>query len=146
MKVLVVDDEPIITRSIERSLMLLKVIEKSIPNLEVISYDYKECGKDVIEFLEKDNEINYAILDILLNGISGLDIAKKLKTLNPQTPILFLTGCSESSSIFSEVEEFKNQFNDIEICIKPNMPDGTSYIVYIVNKVKELSRNETIAA
>lgn len=61
------------------------------------------------EAVYKTHEPDLCILDIMLPGISGYDIGKKIRGLNKSVPIIFLTAKSESKDV---VEGFKSGGND----------------------------------
>lgn len=85
MKIIALDDE-------EGS---LKLIEKTLRNV---------CPDDELRFFTdpslavsecKQNAPDVAFLDINMPGITGLQVAKKLKAINPRINIIFVTGYSE---------------------------------------------------
>ena len=86
MKVLLVDDE-------ELGLIRLKnAVEKVLPKeTEIISYT-----NPVKAFEENaDKSIDIAFLDIEMPVLNGITLAKKLKTVNPKTNIIFVTAYHE---------------------------------------------------
>lgn len=80
MKILIVEDEPKVASFIRKGL------EESQYETE-IAYDGFSAEK-----LAMVNNYNLFILDIIIPGISGLDLCKKLKMLNPDIPVLMLTA------------------------------------------------------
>jgi len=70
---------------------LVNAIKASAPNAEVEGYrDIKEA----LAYAEK-KQPEVAFLDIELRLGNGLDVAKRLKSLNPKINIIFVTGYSE---------------------------------------------------
>jgi two-component system, OmpR family, response regulator len=80
MKVLLVDDE------IKFATMLAKRLA-----LRGIDIDYVFTGKDAI-IKAKTQGYDVAILDVKMPGIGGIELGQKLKELDPNTKIVFLTG------------------------------------------------------
>jgi len=80
MKILIVEDEPKVASFIKKGL------EESHYDAE-IAYDGLSAEK-----LAQLYKYNLYILDIVIPGISGLDLCKKLKKLNPNVPVLMLTA------------------------------------------------------
>jgi DNA-binding response OmpR family regulator len=80
MKILIVEDEPKVASFIKKGL------EESQFDAE-IAYDGLSAEK-----LAEQYQYNLFILDIIIPGISGLDLCKKLKKMNPDTPVLMLTA------------------------------------------------------
>ena len=85
MKVLAVDDE-------KGALTLLAdAIERVIPEAQTELFDNPSKA---VAFAES-NVIDIAFLDIHMFGISGLELAKKIKQFHPKTNIIFVTGFDE---------------------------------------------------
>jgi DNA-binding response OmpR family regulator len=65
-------------------------------NLELRGYEV-DCCEDGLTALEKSkhNHYNICILDVMLPKMSGFTLAKKIRELDPDIPILFLTARSE---------------------------------------------------
>lgn len=104
IKVLVVEDS-------QKDLLLYKnVLEK----IEGIQGYYALSGEEALEVL-KDNRISIFILDIELPGISGLELAGKIRELPDYalTLIMFITGYEKN-----QLEAFK-KFHCYDYIIKP---------------------------
>jgi len=80
MKILIVEDEPKVASFIKKGL------EENNYDAE-IAYDGLSAEK-----LAHLYKYDLFILDIIIPGISGLDLCKKLKKLNPDIPVLMLTA------------------------------------------------------
>jgi len=90
-RIMVVDDEPDILSSI-------KTIFKSLSDkYEVIGAN---SGKQCLEFLENNQIPDLILLDIMMPGMNGWDVAAELKK-NPKwsdIPIIFLTVKNDTYS------------------------------------------------
>jgi len=80
MKILIVEDEPKVASFIKKGL------EENNYNAE-IAYDGLSAEK-----LAQLNKYDLFIIDIIIPGINGLDLCKKLKKLNSNLPVLMLTA------------------------------------------------------
>jgi two-component system copper resistance phosphate regulon response regulator CusR len=80
MKILIVEDEPKVASFIKKGL------EENNFDAE-IAYDGLSAEK-----LARLYKYNLFILDIIIPGISGLDLCKKLKKLYPNVPVIMLTA------------------------------------------------------
>lgn len=80
MKILIVEDEPKVASFIKKGL------EEHSYEAE-IAYDGLSAEK-----LSRHYRYNLFILDIIIPGISGLDLCKKLKGAFPNTPVIMLTA------------------------------------------------------
>lgn len=80
MKILVVEDEPKVASFIKKG-------------LEESNYDADVAYDGISAFkLAQQYQYNMFILDVIIPGINGIDLCKKLKYLNPDIPILMLTA------------------------------------------------------
>ena len=85
MKIILVDDE-------ELQLMRLEsACKKVLPDATYFSYTNPIT---VIE-KNKDNKFDLAFLDIEMPGINGIQLAKKLKKINPLMKVIFVTAFNE---------------------------------------------------
>ncbi len=85
MRILAVDDE-------NGALGLLcDAVKEVMPDAELEAFDSPSMA---VLFAER-NTVDIAFLDIHMFGMSGLDIAKRLKQYNPKTNIIFVTGFDE---------------------------------------------------
>lgn len=80
MRILIVEDEHKIANSIKKGL-----------EQESYAVDVAYTGTDGFD-LASVEEYDLIILDILLPGMGGLEICKKLRSDNIHTPILILTA------------------------------------------------------
>lgn len=127
-KILVVDDEEIVAKSLH---MLLSL------DYDVKMFTNHSCGVDTINWLKDGNKIDYAILDILINGISGIDIAEEIMKDLGEIPIIFITGCATGSPQYTKSKEFAAKYDNIKFCTKPYNEDGEKYSDIIRNDLKE---------
>ncbi len=80
MKILIVEDEPKVASFIKKGL------EENNYEAEIA---YDGISGEKLSHLYK---YDLFILDIIIPGISGIDLCKKLKTKNPNIPVLMLTA------------------------------------------------------
>lgn len=85
MNIIAVDDEPDALWCIEEA------IRTAVPGCELKTFFHP---KDALEYANS-HHINVAFLDIEMRGMSGLDLALRLKKQNPKTNIIFVTGYSD---------------------------------------------------
>ncbi|TYB81583.1 response regulator transcription factor CtrA [Maritimibacter fusiformis] len=84
MRILLVEDDPTTSRSIE--LMLTHA------NLNVYSTDLGEEGIDLAKLYDND----LILLDLNLPDMDGLDVLRQLRSSRIDTPILILTGSDDT--------------------------------------------------
>lgn len=89
MKILVVEDEHLIAQSLKKGL-----------EQEKYTVDVAYTGTDGYD-LASSEDYNLILLDLMLPGIDGLTICKKLRQNNIHTPILMLTAKSQTEDKIS---------------------------------------------
>lgn len=89
MNIALVDD---VQMEMERIKIILKnYAATNSLNIEIDSFSSGE------EFLSAYEPFRYSIvfMDIYMNGMSGVDVAKRLRTLDPNAILIFLTGSAD---------------------------------------------------
>ncbi len=121
MRILCVDDEPLMLQMLETA------VREARPEAEIASFEYPD------ELLEDagENGCDIAFLDIHMSEMTGVELAKKLKNINPKMNIIFVTGFSEytgdamrlhaSGYIMKPVtvEAVRNELEDLRFPIVP---------------------------
>ena len=80
--VLIVDDDPINRR-----------IMQEILNRLGYSVEQAQDGQSCLDFLsERASEINVIILDVIMPGLSGLEIIERLQKMTKLPPVLLMSG------------------------------------------------------
>jgi two-component system response regulator MprA len=79
-RVLVVDDDPAVRRSLSRAL-----------GLEGYRVDVASDGREALRAIEVATP-DSIVLDMVMPGISGLEVCRRLRAVGDQTPILMLTA------------------------------------------------------
>lgn len=82
MKTIIVDDEAIMLRSFKR-------LSEGIKSLNIVGEF--EFSEEALEYA-KSNTVDLALLDISMPGMSGLELAKKLRSINPKMMIVFVSA------------------------------------------------------
>jgi two-component system response regulator MprA len=87
MSILVVDDEPAVRDSLRRAL-----------ELEGYEVELAADGEQALERLALDSQPEAVILDILMPGIDGLEVCRRLRQSGSTLPVLMLTARAEVDS------------------------------------------------
>ena len=84
-RILVVDDEPSIRH----------LLQQALANQQ---YEIETAGT-ALEALERleSNPFDLAIVDLLLPGLNGLDLAEAIRMLDPGTPVILMTAYGTSA-------------------------------------------------
>ncbi len=81
MRILVVDDERPVRESLRRAL-----------ELEGYEIELAEDGGQALDQLENDSPPDAIVLDVLMPGIDGLEVCRRLRNAGNRLPILMLTA------------------------------------------------------
>jgi two-component system response regulator MprA len=81
MRILVVDDERAVRESLRRAL-----------ELEGYDIDLAENGEDALRRLGANAEPDAMILDVLMPGVDGLEVCRRLRGAGSRLPVLMLTA------------------------------------------------------
>ena len=87
MKILVVDDERAVRDSLRRAL-----------ELEGYEIELASDGEEALGRLELESPVDAAILDVLMPGIDGLEVCRRLRASGNHVPVLMLTARAEVDS------------------------------------------------
>jgi two-component system response regulator MprA len=87
MKILVVDDERAVRESLRRAL-----------ELEGYQVELAEDGERALEQVASTSAPDAVILDVLMPGIDGLEVCRRLRAEDNAVPVLMLTARSEVDS------------------------------------------------
>jgi len=87
MRVLVVDDERAVRESLQRAL-----------ELEGYDVELAADGEEAIERLTVTAPADAVILDVLMPGIDGLEVCRRLRAAGSAVPVLMLTARAEVDS------------------------------------------------
>lgn len=87
MNILAVDDESAALWTLEKAILHTE------PDADIACFDY---AKDALAYAQ-ENAVDVAFLDIEMEDINGLALAKKLKDINGKTNIIFVTGFRQYS-------------------------------------------------
>src|ERR1700685_3590060 len=79
-KILVVDDEPAVRRALERAL-----------RLESYEVEMAEDGRQALDLLA-EHPADAVILDVMMPGIDGLEVCRRMRSAGDRTPVLMLTA------------------------------------------------------
>ena len=81
MKILVVDDERAVRESLRRAL-----------ELEGYEIDLAENGEEALRRIQSQPEPDAVILDVLMPGVDGLEVCRRLRGAGSRLPVLMLTA------------------------------------------------------
>ncbi len=105
-KLLVIDDEPAIREGVRR------ILESASFEVETFA-----SGHAALERIRHE-PFDLVITDLKMPGISGMDVLKAIKEIQPDLPVIFITGYS---SVDSPVEEMK--LGAVNYIAKPFTPE-----------------------
>ena len=105
MKIAIVDDNEDDRKRLQEE--ITKICDnKSRKDFEITEFF---SGEDFINLIEKNENKKYfdiVFLDIYMNGITGIETAKKLRETDNQSKIIFITTSNEFASESYEVKAY----------------------------------------
>lgn len=128
----VVDDCTMYSKSINLHLRRLK-------DAEVHTFTTKTAGHDVLDWLETVPELDVLIVDILINGINGVEVAEKVLSKFPGCEIIILTGCDDHNKLYQRAEDLTNAKSSVSLLRKTDGRLATRVLpqVYVANRVNQ---------
>jgi two-component system cell cycle sensor histidine kinase/response regulator CckA len=84
-RLLIVDDDPGIRAFLMRSLALVECVPIVATN-----------GAEALELFDKIAPIDLLLSDLMMPGMNGLELGRRLQQTNPDLKILYLTGYSDA--------------------------------------------------
>src|SRR5215467_8927335 len=107
--VLVVDDEPTVVKLCRRILEL--------GGYTVVT---AATGSDALQVLkDKTNQIDLALLDVMMPGMNGIELAKRIEGMRPNTRIVLMSGFTPR-----DVERVEGKDNPYCVIWKPFEADS----------------------
>ncbi len=97
-RVLIVDDEVSLVNSMKNFFQF-----KGVEALTAFT------GEEALSVLEREKEIALVITDVIMPGISGIDLLKRIKQHHPGIPVIVMTGML---SIENTVSSLQNGASD----------------------------------
>jgi len=113
-KLIIVDDNTSVT------LVLSRIFAVKFPDIEVICFNTKSAGIAALNWLQH-NEPDFAILDLIINGVNGNDLYEFIREKHYQTKTVFLTGCSDSDS---RIQKFIKKYPQMTVLRKVSSVDN----------------------
>ena len=127
--ILIVDDEPSMTSSIA------DLLEAYFGNLvQVASFT---SGKYALEWLRSHQPV-WAILDLVINGVTGFDILKTIRATDPRCQVSIITGCVEESVPITLLRRLMTEDPALEYLSKRTIVGETLLVDRIVTRCAQI--------
>jgi YesN/AraC family two-component response regulator len=97
VKILLVDDDQRFRRELVEYLEDYNIIQAS-------------SGEEALGLLERPNEIDLVILDVMMPGLDGIHVLKKMKQAVPDLGIIILTGFSSKDIAIKALKEHADDY------------------------------------
>lgn len=109
---------------------------------DVLKGDFKRfvIAKDGVEGLKKfkNSEFDIVITDIEMPNMDGMELAKEIKKISKETPVVLLTAYSEKERLFRAIDVGVNKY-----LVKPFTPDKLLDIICKIAK-KYLQKDKIV--
>ncbi|HSA97030.1 MAG TPA: response regulator [Acidobacteriota bacterium] len=124
-RILVVDDEITVCKSIRQAILR-----------EDCDIDMSQSGEDALR-LEAEAPYDVLIVDLMMPGLSGLDLLKMLKARNPKARIIMVTGYPTMRNTLQAM-----QLGATDFLPKPFLPTTLRNLVAAALKAREDEESE----
>jgi PAS domain S-box-containing protein len=111
--ILIAEDEAAVRLVAERCLKLRGYRVRSAPD-----------GESALKLASEMGQLDLLLTDVVMPGISGRQLADRLKEVHPRTPVLFMTGYTDDTALRLGIET-----NQVRILSKPFTPDSLAAAV-----------------
>ena len=109
LNIIICDDE-FLHRLILKE-FLIKILDESLLEYNLIEYS---SGKDLISNYNKNNKADLLFLDIQMNDLSGMDVARKIRKFDNTIEIIFTTAIEKYVFEAYEVRAYRYLVKPIE--------------------------------
>jgi CheY-like chemotaxis protein len=123
-KLLIVDDEPDIVYVLKQGLLKNRFLVSAFTNPEEALQNFKSNSEDYCLMLS----------DIRMPGMSGIQLARKVKEINPKVKVVLMTSFEIKDNEFSKV--FPSTHVDGFVQKPISVKDLTNNILSIIGKTK----------
>lgn len=129
--------------------ILLKLASDSRIQVKTIAFS----GADLMQALERNNEIDIALIDIQMPVMDGIETTRKIKALYPQVNVVMLTAFDDDDKIFASIMAgasgylLKEESDErIVLALNETMNGGAGMTASIALKALNLIRNPHVVA
>lgn len=129
MKIAIVDDE-----TGEQEIIAKYMGEWAKANHELTEFSFYESSEAFLFSWEDDKDYALLVLDIEMGGISGLELAKKIRWQDEGIPILFVTG-------YDEYMQYGYDVAALHYLLKPVQKEK---LFQVLDKLGEREESQTI--
>ena len=102
--VMLVDDDPLVRETLARALMAMGCTPLTEPDAD-----------SALRRLERGAHVDAVLLDFAMPGMSGPELAAKLRLTRPALPIVFMTGYGDPSTLQDEKMVLRKPFRSAEL-------------------------------
>lgn len=114
---------------------------RRLPKADVHLFTTKAAGHDMLEWVGNQSRVDIVVLDLLINGINGVEIAKAIRGEHPECDVIILTGCDEDNIVYRKALALIEQESDPEKIVLVNKTGKLATKVvpqsYVANRVSK---------
>ncbi len=98
--------------------------EKRVRDAFIDAFDEYEIipvadGERALHILKQPNDIDIVVLDVMLVGLTGIEVLHEIKTMNPCQVVIICTGCNSKGVVIealrAQADEYIEKPFDIEL-------------------------------
>jgi DNA-binding LytR/AlgR family response regulator len=92
VKIAICDDDPLELKKIEKTVQEFILSNQADSEITLNTF---VCGSDLLDFVNRNSNFDVLILDIIMLGINGIELATEIRTTSKDCKIIFLTSSPE---------------------------------------------------
>lgn len=91
--------------------------ESTAAMIAEFGYDAVQAGSgaEALEILRNGTRVNALVTDFLMPGMTGAQLGRQVRALNPQIPVLIITGYSRTEEIGDDFRRLTKPFRQIDL-------------------------------
>ncbi len=98
-----------------REKILIVDDEKRIRDTFMIAFDNYDIipaasAQEALVILKRAHNIDLVVLDVMMPGITGIDLLKQIKEIDPKQKVVICTGCDSKETIFKALREHADEY------------------------------------
>jgi CheY-like chemotaxis protein len=85
-------------------------------------------AEDALRLIEEGTPLDLLVTDHLMAGMSGSDLARRIKAMRPSLPVLIISGYAESEGIEPDLPRLAKPFrkDELEVALAELMGAGSA--------------------
>jgi len=89
--------------------------EKRIRDTFMVAFDKYDVtavssGQKALDILKRLHDIDLIVVDVMMPGITGIDLLRQIKEVDPKQKVVICTGCGSKNTIIEALREHADEY------------------------------------